>query len=219
MSRAPLAWTWSCTAWASPPATSTTTVFPTCSSRASGRAVFSQYRQGHVRGRDPHQRSRRTHRVHPSAMWLDFDRDGFWICFVGNYVRWSAEHDVFLQPRRDREVVLHAGGLSRRDVRLFRNRGNARSKTSRPRAASSIRARKRWASRCSMTIGTAGRIFSSPRYPAKQAVSQPAQRHIQGRRPRSGCRAEYRRQGARRHGSGRRRLSTTQVRPGSRHEL
>jgi len=30
-----------------------------------------------------------------SAVWIDYDRDGFLDLFVCNYVRWSAEHDVF----------------------------------------------------------------------------------------------------------------------------
>jgi hypothetical protein len=30
-----------------------------------------------------------------SAVWLDYDRDGFLDLFVCNYVRWTAEHDVF----------------------------------------------------------------------------------------------------------------------------
>jgi enediyne biosynthesis protein E4 len=30
-----------------------------------------------------------------SAVWFDYDRDGFLDLFVCNYVRWSAEHDVF----------------------------------------------------------------------------------------------------------------------------
>jgi hypothetical protein len=30
-----------------------------------------------------------------SALWFDYDRDGFLDLFVCNYVRWSAEHDVF----------------------------------------------------------------------------------------------------------------------------
>jgi hypothetical protein len=30
-----------------------------------------------------------------SALWIDYDRDGFLDLFVCNYVRWSPEHDVF----------------------------------------------------------------------------------------------------------------------------
>ena len=30
-----------------------------------------------------------------SAVWVDFDRDGFLDLFVCNYVKWTAEHDVF----------------------------------------------------------------------------------------------------------------------------
>jgi len=30
-----------------------------------------------------------------SAMWVDYDRDGLLDLFVCNYVKWSAEHDVF----------------------------------------------------------------------------------------------------------------------------
>ena len=51
-----------------------------------------------------------------SALWFDYDRDGLLDLFVCNYVKWSPEHDVFLQPRWQTQVVLHARGLSRRDL-------------------------------------------------------------------------------------------------------
>ena len=35
------------------------------------------------------------HGLSTSAVWIDYDRDGFLDLFVCNYVRWSAEHDVF----------------------------------------------------------------------------------------------------------------------------
>jgi hypothetical protein len=58
-----------------------------------------------------------------SAMWFDYDRDGRLDLFVCNYVKWSAEHDVFLQCRRDPQILLHSGGLSRVDLLAFSQQG------------------------------------------------------------------------------------------------
>ena len=46
-----------------------------------------------------------------SALWVDIDRDGLLDLFVCNYVKWSAEHDVFCSARRQAEVLLHARGV------------------------------------------------------------------------------------------------------------
>jgi len=51
-----------------------------------------------------------------SALWFDYDRDGLLDLFVCNYVKWSPEHDVFCQPRWQAQILLHARGLSRRDL-------------------------------------------------------------------------------------------------------
>ena len=59
-----------------------------------------------------------------SALWFDYDRDGFLDLFVCNYVRWTAEHDVFcsLDGRHKSDCTPEA---YRGDTCwLFRNRGN-----------------------------------------------------------------------------------------------
>jgi len=49
-------------------------------------------------------------------MWVDVDRDGFLDLFVCNYVKWTAEHDVFCSLDGKEKSLLHDGGLSRRHV-------------------------------------------------------------------------------------------------------
>ena len=98
-----------------------------------------------------------------SALWFDFDRDGLLDLFVCNYVKWSARSRRVLQPRRQAEVVLHARGVSRRNLlavpqsrqrHLRRCHGDERHLRQQLEVA-----RRR---RCSTTIRTAGRICSSP---------------------------------------------------------
>ena len=143
-----------------------------------------------------------------SAMWVDIDRDGHLDLFVCNYVRWSPEQRRVLQPRRQAEVVLHARGVSRRDLlavpqpRQRHVRGHHGDG-----AASSTPSSK--------ALGVAlldddqdgwPDIFVANDTRAEQALSQPAQRQVQGRRACGRRGAQRRRQGARGHGRGRRRL-------------
>ena len=59
-----------------------------------------------------------------SAMWLDFDRDGFLDLFVCNYVRWSPEHDVFCSLDGKQKSYCTPEAYRGETSWLFRNRGN-----------------------------------------------------------------------------------------------
>ena len=59
-----------------------------------------------------------------SAMWLDFDRDGRLDLFVCNYVRWSAEQDVFCSLDGKQKSYCTPEAYRGETSWLFRNRGN-----------------------------------------------------------------------------------------------
>ena len=59
-----------------------------------------------------------------SALWLDFDRDGLLDLFVCNYVRWSAEHDVFCSADGKQKSYCTHEAYRGDTWWLFRNRGN-----------------------------------------------------------------------------------------------
>ena len=59
-----------------------------------------------------------------SAMWVDFDRDGRLDLFVCNYVRWSAEHDVFCSLDGKQKSYCTPEAYRGETCWLFRNRGN-----------------------------------------------------------------------------------------------
>ena len=59
-----------------------------------------------------------------SAMWLDVDRDGFLDLFVCNYVRWSAQHDVFCSPDGRQKAYCTPEAYRGETCWLFRNRGD-----------------------------------------------------------------------------------------------
>jgi hypothetical protein len=59
-----------------------------------------------------------------SAMWVDIDRDGLLDLFVCNYVRWSAEHDVFCSVDGKRKSYCTPEAYRGETSWLFRNRGN-----------------------------------------------------------------------------------------------
>jgi enediyne biosynthesis protein E4 len=59
-----------------------------------------------------------------SALWCDFDRDGFLDLFVCNYVKWSPEHDVFCSLDGKQKSYCTPEAYRGDTCWLFRNRGN-----------------------------------------------------------------------------------------------
>jgi enediyne biosynthesis protein E4 len=59
-----------------------------------------------------------------SAVWFDFDRDGLLDLFVCNYVKWSAEHDVFCSLDGKHKSYCTPEAYRGETCWLFHNRGN-----------------------------------------------------------------------------------------------
>ena len=57
-------------------------------------------------------------------MWVDFDRDGLLDLFVCNYVKWTAEHDVFCSLDGKQKSYCTPEAYRGETCWLFRNRGN-----------------------------------------------------------------------------------------------
>ena len=59
-----------------------------------------------------------------SALWVDIDRDGLLDLFVCNYVKWSAEHDVWCSADGKQKSYCTPEAYRGDTCWLFRNRGN-----------------------------------------------------------------------------------------------
>jgi len=59
-----------------------------------------------------------------SAVWLDYDRDGLLDLFVCNYVRWTAEHDVFCSLDGKNKSYCTPEAYRGDTCWLYHNRGN-----------------------------------------------------------------------------------------------
>jgi enediyne biosynthesis protein E4 len=59
-----------------------------------------------------------------SAIWFDYDRDGFLDLFVCNYVKWSADHDVFCSLDGKNKSYCTPEAYRGETCWLFHNRGD-----------------------------------------------------------------------------------------------
>jgi len=59
-----------------------------------------------------------------SALWFDYDRDGFLDLFVCNYVKWSAEHDIFCSLDGKHKSYCTPEAYRGETCWLFHNRGD-----------------------------------------------------------------------------------------------
>jgi hypothetical protein len=59
-----------------------------------------------------------------SALWFDYDRDGYLDLFVCNYVNWSPDHDVFCSLDGKNKSYCTPEAYRGETCWLFRNRGN-----------------------------------------------------------------------------------------------
>jgi hypothetical protein len=59
-----------------------------------------------------------------SALWFDFDSDGFLDLFVCNYVKWSAEHDIFCSLDGKHKSYCTPEAYRGETCWLYHNRGN-----------------------------------------------------------------------------------------------
>ena len=98
-----------------------------------------------------------------SAMWFDYDRDGKLDLFVSHYVDWSLEKDQYCSLDGKKKSYCTPQAYKGQSATLFHNKGNGtfENVTQRARACRTPPA-NRWASRCWITITTAGRICSWP---------------------------------------------------------
>jgi enediyne biosynthesis protein E4 len=66
----------------------------------------------------------KRHAFSTSALWFDYDRDGFLDLFVCNYVKWSPEHDVFCSLDGKHKSYCTPEAYVGQTCWLFHNRGN-----------------------------------------------------------------------------------------------
>ncbi len=59
-----------------------------------------------------------------SALWVDYDRDGFLDLFVCNYVKWSAQHDIFCSVDGKHKAYCTPESYRGETCWLFHNRGD-----------------------------------------------------------------------------------------------
>ena len=154
-----------------------------------------------------------------SAAWLDYDRDGLLDLFICNYVRWTPETDVFCSADGKAKVLLHAAGISRRDVVAVRNRGNGTFDD----VTSTAGVLDPTSKALGITVldydGDCGPTSSSPTTRSRTSCIATAGRHVRRGRPRGGARVQRGWPGPRGHGHRRRRPRQQRRAVGGRHQF
>ena len=150
-----------------------------------------------------------------SAIWFDYDRDGLLDLFVCNYVKWSPEHDVFCSLDGKHKSYCTPEAYRGETCWLFHNRGNG--------TFEDVTASSGIFDSSSKSLGVAMLDYDQDGWPDLLVANdtQPNKLYrnqrngtFQGCRRGSRARFQRGRQSARRHGRGRRPISTTPARPG-----
>ena len=173
-----------CTGWASPSAISTTTVFPICSSPASGRtgcfATRARARSSTRRVRAGWRGGRHSARRRCGSISIATASS---TCSSATTCKWSAEHDVFCSLDGKQKSYCTPEAYRGDTCWLFHNRGNGTfedvTATSGDLRHQLEIARRRDARR---RPGRLAGFVRGERHAAEQAVPQSAQRHVQRRR-------------------------------------
>ena len=142
-----------------------------------------------------------------SALWFDYDRDGLLDLFVCNYVKWSPEQDVFCSLDGKHKSYCTPEAYRGATCWLFRNRGNG--------TFEDVTAKSGIFDSSSKSLGVAMLDYDLDGWPDLFVANdtQPNKLYrnqrdgtFQGRRRQSRRGLQRRRQGARGHGRGCRRL-------------
>ena len=153
-------------------------------------------------------------------MWVDFDRDGLLDLFVCNYVKWSAEHDVFCSLDGKQKSYCTPEAYRGETCWLFRNRGNG--------TFEDVTATSGIFDSSSKSLGVALLDYDQDGWPdlfvANDTQPNKLYRNLRNGTfkdvgARGGRGAQRRRQGARRHGRRRRRLRQLRPHRAGRHQL
>ena len=142
-----------------------------------------------------------------SAVWFDYDRDGLLDLFVCNYVRWSAEHDVFCSLDGKHKSYCTPEAYRGDTCWLFHNRGDG--------TFEDVTATSGIFDTSSKSLGVAMLDFDQDGWPdlfvANDTQPNKLYRNLRNGKFKdvaveAGPRLQQRRQSARRHGRGCRRL-------------
>ena len=114
-----------CTAWAAPPRTSTTTGTSTSISRCSGPTACSGARGDGTFTDVTESAGVGDPGFSTAALWFDYDKDGRLDLFVGNYVRWTPETDLFCSLTGDTKSYCTPESYQGQSGTLYRNRGDS----------------------------------------------------------------------------------------------